>query len=126
MKTEDQLRLQAYLDNEVSSSEARQIASWIARDPEAKALYDELQGTKALLNAENELPVTVPDSRDFYWSKIQREIERAEREPARATATVRPWWIRIMAPVAATAALALVLFTSISTAPTTQKAMGST
>lgn len=117
MKTEDQLRLQAYLDNEVSSSEARQIASWIARDPEAKALYDELQATKALLNAENELPVSVPESHDFYWSKIQREIERAEREPARPTATARPWWVRILAPITATAALAVVLFTSVSTNP---------
>lgn len=117
MKTEDQLRLQAYLDNEVSSSEARQIASWIARDLEAKALYEELQTTKMLLKVENELPVTVPESHDFYWSKIQREIERTEREPARSTATARPWWFRILAPLAGTAALAMLLFTSISMNP---------
>jgi len=116
MNTESKLRLQSYLDNEVSSAEAREIASWIARDAEAKALCDELQGTKALLIAENELPVAVPDSREFYWSKIQQGIERAEREPSREV-VARPWWSRLLAPVAGAAALALFVFTSVSTNP---------
>jgi anti-sigma factor RsiW len=114
MKTEQMLRLQAYLDNEVSSAEGREIASWIARDAEAKALYEELAATKTLLAPDNELAATVPDGRDFYWSKIAREIERVEREPAREY-TPRPWWMRILAPVAGAAALALVVFTSVST-----------
>ena len=113
MKTEQMLRLQAYLDNEVSSGEAREIASWIARDGEAKALYEELAATKTLLAPDNELAATVPDSREFYWSKIAREIERVEREPARE-AKHAPWWIRILAPVAGAAALAIFVFTSIS------------
>ena len=116
MKTEEMMRLQAYLDNEVSSAEGREIASWIARDSEAKALYEELKATKTLLAPENELAATVPDSRDFYWSKIAREIERVEREPAREY-TARPWWMRVLAPAAGAAALALILFTSISTNP---------
>jgi len=113
MKTEQMLRLQAYLDNEVSSAEGREIASWIARDAEAKALYEELAATKSLLAPDNELAATVPDSREFYWSKIAREIERVEREPAREY-TPRPWWMRIFAPVAGAAVLALVVFTSVS------------
>jgi len=117
MKTEAILRLQAYLDNEVSSSEARQIASWIARDAEAKALYEELAATKAVLVPDNEISVVVPESREFYWSKIQRQIEHAEREPARQV-TQRPLWIRLFAPVAGTALLALFVFTSISFNPT--------
>jgi len=117
MKTEEMLRLQAYLDNEVSSSEARQIASWIARDADAKALYEELACTKSLLAPENEPVVSCPDSREFYWSKIAREIERADREPVRQQ-TPKPWWIRALAPVAGAAALALIVFTSISSNPT--------
>jgi len=113
MKTEEMLRLQAYLDNEVSGSEGRQIASWIARDADAKALYEELAATRSLLAPENELPLTMPESRDFYWSKIQRGIEQAEREPVREHSP-RPWWVRILAPVAGTAALAVIVFTSIS------------
>jgi anti-sigma factor RsiW len=116
MKTEEQLKLQAYLDNEVSSSEARQIASWIEKDAEARALYEELRATKALLCAENEAVVPCPESRDFYWSKIARGIETAEREPAREVAA-RPWWIKLLAPVAGAAALALFVVTSVSTNP---------
>ena len=116
MKTEEMLRLQAYLDNEVSSAEGREIASWIARDADAAALYEELKGTKSLLVADNELPLTVPETRDFYWSKIAREIERVEREPARQHSP-RPWWVRILAPMAGAAALAMFMFTSISTNP---------
>jgi anti-sigma factor RsiW len=113
MKTEEMLRLQAYLDNEVSSADGREIASWLARDAEAAALYEELKATKTLLAPENEPAVAVPDSRDFYWSKIAREIERVEREPARDYSP-RPWWIRILAPAAGAALLALFVFTSIS------------
>jgi anti-sigma factor RsiW len=113
MNTESELRLQAYLDNEVSSSEAREIASWIARDAEAKALCQELQATKAALAPENELPVNVPDSREFYWSKIERAIEHAEREPVRRSSP-QSWWLRLLAPVAGTALLAIFVFTSIS------------
>jgi anti-sigma factor RsiW len=116
MKTEEMLRLQAYLDNEVSSAEGREIASWIARDAEAAALYEELKATKTLLAPENEPVVAAPDSREFYWSKIAREIERVEREPAREY-RARPWWVRILAPAAGAAALALIVFTSISTNP---------
>jgi anti-sigma factor RsiW len=113
MKTEQMLRLQAYLDNEVSSAEGREIASWIARDAEAKALYEELAATKSLLAPENELPTAMPDSRDFYWSKIARGIETAEREPVREQKHA-PWWIRILAPIAGAAALAVFVFTSMS------------
>jgi anti-sigma factor RsiW len=113
MKTEEMLRLQAYLDNEVSSAEARQIASRLARDADAKALYDELKATKELLNPENEAAAAVPDSRQFYWSKIQRAIEHAEREPVRTHAP-RPWWIKLLAPLAGAAALGVFVFTSIS------------
>jgi anti-sigma factor RsiW len=116
MNTESELRLQAYLDNEVSSSEARQIASWIARDAEAKALCEELQATKSLLAAENEQPVVVPESRDFYWSKIKREIERTEQEPA-VKYTPKPWWMRLLAPAAGAALLAVFVFTSVSPNP---------
>jgi len=113
MKTEAILRLQAYLDNEVSSADARQIASWIARDAEAKALYEELKATKDLLNAENELAVTLPESHDFYWSKIQRAIDKAEQEPVQRHSP-RPWWIRLLAPVAGAAVLGVFVLTSVS------------
>ena len=49
--------------------------------------------------AGNEMAVTVPETREFYWSKIERQIEREARSPApfelRAGrpgfAGLRPW-----------------------------------
>jgi anti-sigma factor RsiW len=118
MNKELQLRLQAYLDSEVSSSEARQVAALLSKDAEAQALYEELRQTKTLL-AGNELEIKLPESREFYWSKIQREISRVpadERSPARPQ---RAWWFRLLAPLSATAivALGMIALTSHQTSP---------
>ena len=77
MTKEQQLNLQAFLDGELSENEAREMAAWIARDNEAKALHAELKNTRRAIK-ESEPNVRVPESREFYWSKIQREIERLE------------------------------------------------
>ena len=106
MNTDQILKLQAYLDNEVSSGEARRIANWLSRDAEARQLFQELKGIKAAM-AENELTVSVPESRDFYWSKIQRGIESAPAPVARPA--VAPWWFRIGLPFAAALATLAVL-----------------
>ena len=102
------LKLQAYLDGELPSGEARQAVDLLGKDPEAKALFEELKATKSLL-AGNELAVTVPETRDFYWSKIAREIARQESGPARESVGARAWWLRLVAPAGAVALLALVV-----------------
>lgn len=107
MNSDTQLKVMAYLDNELSPGEARKVASLISSDREAQELYTLLRSTRELLGG-NEPEVKLDESRDFYWSKIQRQISAAEREPARRAAS--SWWVRLLAPVAGTAALfALVL-----------------
>ena len=69
------MRLQAYLDGELPDSEAREAASLLAQDAEARALLAELKNTSAAM-AGFELDIKLPESREFYWSKIEREIER--------------------------------------------------
>jgi anti-sigma factor RsiW len=115
MNLETQLKLQAYLDRELPLGESREIEAWIARDPEAKALLEELRFTKAFLSA-NEPERTLSESREFYWNKIQRAISTPEPEPTTTLAQVL-WdrflaWRRYLVPVAATA---LVTFLAIST-----------
>ena len=107
---ETELKLQAYLDGELAAGEAKAIADLLARDAGAQALYQELRSAKSLL-AENELERKLPDSREFYWSKIQRQIEREEsaavdgaRDPA-----VSPWWPRFLAPAGVLAGLAILV-----------------
>jgi anti-sigma factor RsiW len=72
---ESQFKLQAYLDGELAPGEAAQVADWLANDAEAAALLAELSSVKAVF-AGNEAEIKLPETREFFWSKIQRQIER--------------------------------------------------
>lgn len=114
MKPEQALELQAYLDGELTGRAARRVAAWLAQDPEAQALAAELRQTKALL-AGYEPEAVVPESREFYWSKIARAIAAAEAQPARA-AGLWSWladWRRALVPVSGLA-VALILALALS------------
>jgi anti-sigma factor RsiW len=111
MNTRDmQLKVQAYLDNELSTAEARKVGTWISTNPEARDLYNELKDTRELL-MQNEPALKLPESREFFWSKIERSIASAEREPVQEVS--RPWWVRFLAPVAGTVALCALLLTLV-------------
>src|SRR5918999_622472 len=110
MKQELILKYQAYLDGELPDWEARAIAEAIAADSEAQALVAELRQTKTML-AGNEPQPTLPETREFYWSKIQRQIERLEREPvAEHAGSLLGAWRRFVAPLAG---LAVMVFLAI-------------
>jgi len=91
MDYEAQLKLQALLDGELPEAEARQVANWLAQDAEASALQTELRQTRQALTG-HETGVKLPESREFYWSKIQRQIERLDTpaaQPVRVPLIVR-------------------------------------
>ncbi len=77
-------------------------------DPEAARLAAELQSIKTAFAGDGQT-VAVPETREFYWSKIERQIQR-EGAVRRAAG---PWWPerlrRWLAPLAGAAALAAVL-----------------
>src|SRR5579864_3263727 len=75
MDAESQLKLQAYLDGELSAKESAQVADWIAHDREAGLLAAELKNTHLALKG-HEAEIKLPEAREFYWSKIEREIQR--------------------------------------------------
>jgi hypothetical protein len=90
---ESQLKLQAYLDGELSAPEAAEVQGWLSREPDAQALLDELRNTKAALLGFEE-GCRLPESREFFWSKIEREIERQTKAPALARHTSLSYWLR--------------------------------
>jgi len=112
MKHELELKVQAWLDGELPDHEARRMGEMIARDSEAAALAAELGCIRQAMFRQ-EAPVPLAESREFYWSKIQRQIERE--------ATVRgpegvPWYARLhryMGPLVGAAALACLLVLAI-------------
>src|SRR5437879_2478946 len=114
MDQERQLRLQAYFDGEPPGKEAREVAESLARDAEAWGLVGEFKQTRdALAGFEEELKL--PESRDFFWSKIQRQIERQElREPALEPAlTLAARLRRLLVPLTSVAMLAMLVFVSV-------------
>jgi anti-sigma factor RsiW len=109
-----ELEIQAYLDNELTSAEARRVALRLDKDPAGAELYRELRETrKALIEGEPEHKLS--DSRDFYFAQIVQKIDRAEAQAAEGRVEI-PWWRRAVAPVAGFAAVAAVAFLLARTA----------
>ena len=117
MKHDLELKLQAWLDGELPPAEAEEIRRRAAADPEAARLLAELQNIKAAF-LQNETTLAVPETRQFYWSKIERQIQR---EAAVCPASGPSWaerFRRWLAPLAGVAALAAVLLLALNqTAP---------
>ncbi len=89
--TEDaRLKLQAWVDGELSAADAREVARWVERDPEAAALVGQLRALRHWLAA-GEPARAVPESREFYWAQIARQLTpRPLAVPDRAAWT--GWW----------------------------------
>ncbi|MDB6110786.1 MAG: putative transrane anti-sigma factor [Pedosphaera sp.] len=109
MNHDAQLRLQAYLDGELPEQEAAEVKGRLARDPEAQLLLAELQNTSKALSG-HEAEAKLPESREFFWSRIQREIQLQERlaEPVPKA----PWtsWLQgQFAPAGGLAFVAILL-----------------
>ena len=83
-----------------------------AADPEAAGLLAELQSIKAAL-LRNEPTVAVPETREFYWSKIERQIQREAARPFPARGPGRSGsgagWPRWLGAAALAAVLLLAL-----------------
>lgn len=111
---ETQLKLQAYLDGELSAGEAKAVADLLNSDAGAQALYQELRIARSLLSG-NELERKLPESREFYWSKIQRQIVHVESTLADGVAAPETprWWTRFLAPAGVLAALAIFVVVAL-------------
>jgi anti-sigma factor RsiW len=68
------LRVQAFVDGELPEAEQGQMAALASRDPDIHALVKELKQTRQALAGYDET-LELPESREFYWSRIQRRIE---------------------------------------------------
>jgi len=107
MKEEQQLKLQAYLDGELPKGQAREVAALIQRDPAAAALLAELRDAREALTQAAPAPV-LPESREFYWSKIECEIGKGDLAPPRRDAPIFHWRY-VFWPVGAAALCSLFL-----------------
>ena len=84
MNHELELKLKAWVDGQLPVHEADAVARLIETDAAARAVLTELRNTRSAL-AGFEDGIKLPESREFYWSKIARAIER-EQPKARPAA----------------------------------------
>ena len=107
MTEEQQLKLQSFLDGELPEDEAREAASWIARDAEATALVNELRNTRKALKS-SEANMQLPESCEFFWSKIEREIQRLGPAPVtKPSVSLFDYLRRLLMPLSAAAVLVI-------------------
>jgi anti-sigma factor RsiW len=112
MDYDAQLKLEAYLDGELSEAEAKDVAKWVARDQEATLLLAELKNTRQALTGA-EMPRQLPESREFFWSKIEREISRATPRPEPVRESLLARWRRLLVPLSAAAVLGIVILVTL-------------
>lgn len=80
MNKEERLEIQAWLDGELPPTRAAQIANLTRSDSQSQGLACELRMVGECLKiGENQSRVN--DSRDFYWSHIELQIEAEEPIP---------------------------------------------
>jgi anti-sigma factor RsiW len=105
MNDELKLKLQAWLDGELSPSQAEDLARTVASDPQAQRLVAELKAVKTAL-AGNEPAIKVCASREFYWSQIQHRIQHQETvQPTHSFGrSLLAHWRQLLIPVAGAAA----------------------
>ena len=110
MKHEDKLKIQAWMDGELAPKEAAQVAALIGENPEALALSEELRVVENALHF-GKKPAILDDSRDFYWSQIERQIEAGEPlpEPYVGPATPSSNLLRWMVPVGSLGAIVILI-----------------
>jgi anti-sigma-K factor RskA len=122
MNDDAQLKLMAYLDGELPAEDVADIENLIKVDQEAAELVSELRWAQEAISG-NELEIKVPETREFYWSKISKAIEFEAKQAERTAGSSEKlkWWNKFLLPFAGVAAVALVFtFANPSSDPTTQ------
>jgi hypothetical protein len=117
MNDEVAIKIQAWVDGELSAWHGRGIAKSIERDAEAKALATELRQIKAALTT-NEMTVAVLELREFYWNKIRLQIEREEAASQKRVSPAPAWnpmaiFRRVALPLAGVAVACAVAVLSV-------------
>ncbi len=112
MKPSIELKLQAFLDQELPPADAQEVTELIERDPQWRSLFQELQTTKSLIS-QNEPEAPLTETRDWYWKGIHDRLEDTPAVERTRGSLALSWAIRWALPIAgATALFAAMLIRS--------------
>jgi anti-sigma factor RsiW len=109
MSDDQLLEIMAYADGELAANRKVGVEQLLSSNPSAAALHRELAGIRTLVRS-NEPTGQIADTREFYWSQIQRRIAAEEsaanhKSPARSSPLN---WLRWLVPALGVAAVALI------------------
>jgi len=122
MKTNElELKLQAYLDSELHGKGRQEIEVVLKTDSVARKLLEELKAVKAVL-ADNELEISCPESREFYWSQISREITPTATAATHSSPSILELFKRYALPSGMVAVISIVLLLFINNKQNDQRA----
>ena len=109
MDEKKSLELMALLDGAEEHGSREAVESWLKSEPDAAALRDELTWVSQALRS-HEPVAKVPETREFYWSQIQRRIqaEAAQTAPAKPTRRLSDW-LSWLVPIAGVAAVTMLV-----------------
>ena len=108
-ENEIELKIQALVDGELTKFEAGKLRDRIKNDIRLQILHERLMQMKDLIS-KHEMPRVLPESSDFYWSKIAQEIEvRGSAAQSSAQSLGMKWVFRRLAPLLGIASVALLI-----------------
>jgi hypothetical protein len=117
MNDELQLKLQAWVDGELSDADSAKMARLAAEDSDAAGLVTALRSLKTSMSGAD-LPRSLPETGEFYWSKIQRQIQSETRPDSSPEPGLMARWRSFLIPLAGLAAASCVaLLTLTQTRP---------
>lgn len=109
MSDDQLLEIMAYADGELAANRTVDVEQLLNSNPSATALHRELAGIRTLVRS-HEPAGQIADTREFYWSQIQRRIA-AEEQVANRKSPALPLplnWLRWLVPALGVAAVALI------------------
>ena len=108
-ENEIELKIQALVDGELTEFEAGKLRDRIKNDIRLQILHERLMQMKNLIS-KHEMPRVLPESSDFYWSKIAQEIEAGgSAAQSSAQSLGMKWVFRRLAPLLGIASVALLI-----------------
>lgn len=99
---EIELEIQSWVDGELAPEAEQRLSQRLRDDPNLAQLAQNLRAFSQLLRTEAPTP-QVPDSRDFYWSRIRRGIEAAGNPAPTPTRAPFTRWLAWLVPAGAVA-----------------------
>lgn len=108
MKIEEMLEVQAHADGELEAGRRVEVERRLREDAGVRELHERLVRVRDQVRL-GEPQFAVPETREFYWSQIQRRLAGTRPEPTSPRGSMALNWMRWLAPALGLAAVALVL-----------------